>query len=85
MSKINLVPTDPMTERLLVEVIAAMIKNELARKRAAATSEFTRPDVATAEMQSVQTDIQSDSTTVIVSSQNDEERLEVVTQSLEMV
>ncbi len=59
MSKINLVPTDPLTVRLLVEVLAAMIKNEVVMKKAAATSEFVRPDAATANMQSVQTDIQS--------------------------
>ena len=70
MNKINLVPTDPLTERLLAEVLAAMYKNYLAMNKAAATSEFPRPDVATADTQSAQTDAQLDSTTVTVSGQN---------------
>ena len=70
MSEINLVPTDSKTRRLLAEVLAAMYKNDLAMNKAAATSEFPRPDAATAGMQSAETDTQSDSTIVTVSSQN---------------
>ena len=72
MNKIDLVPTDPLTKRLLAEVLAAMYKHDLAKNKAAATSEFPRPDGATASTQSVQTDSHEDSTTVIVSSQNDD-------------
>jgi hypothetical protein len=71
MNQINLVPTDPLTKRLLVEVLAAMYKYDLTINKAAATSEFPRPDAATADMQSAQTDVQSNSTTVPVSGQNE--------------
>ena len=77
MSKINLVPTDSLTERLLVDVIAAMIKTEMAKKKAAATSEFPRPDAATAEVQSVETDTQVDSTTAATTGQNKAEEFKL--------
>lgn len=70
MSKLDLVPTDLVTRRLMVDVLTKMFKNSTAIKRAAATSEFPRPDEATAGTQSVQTDMHLDSTTVIVSGQN---------------
>jgi hypothetical protein len=77
MPKMNLIPQDPLTQRLLVEVLAEMFKSYMATKRAAATSEFPRPDIATADTQSDQADLQSDSTTVTLSGQNDDGRLEL--------
>ena len=71
----SLVPADSLTQRLLVDVLTAMYKHDIATKRAAATSEFPRPNVATAEAQSVETDTQADSTTVTVSGQNNDKEL----------
>lgn len=72
MNKWDLIPSDSLTQRILIDILLAMYKHEKAFKNAVATSEFTRPDAATADTQSVQTDMQSDSTTVIVSGQNNE-------------
>lgn len=77
MSKFNLIPKDSLTEGLIVDLIFKMFKHDMARKRAAAPSEFPRPDEATAGTQSAQTDTPLNSTTVTEASQNDEAILPV--------
>lgn len=69
MSKRALIPTDLVTQRLMVEVLTKMFKNCVATQKAVAPSEFPRPDAATAGTQSVQTDRHSNSTPVSGSGQ----------------
>jgi hypothetical protein len=73
MSKHFLVPTDPVTERILIEVLAAMYKHAILKENAAATSEFPRPDVAATGVKSANTNSQPDATTPTASGQNDGE------------
>lgn len=83
MNKLSLVPGDLLTQHLLIDVLTKMFLNSITTERAAATSEFPRPNVATAGTQSAQTDAQFDSTIVTISGQNNE-RVVAVTQMSEM-
>ena len=72
MSNPFLVPSDPVTRKVLIELLAKMILHEQKIKYAAATAEFPRPDVTTADIESAKTDIEADATIVTVLSQNDD-------------
>ena len=65
----DLIPSDPLTQQILIDVLTAMYKY----KNAAAASEFTRPDAATAGMEPAKADPTAKTTTDTVSGQSDDD------------
>lgn len=73
MSGLNLIPTDLVTQQMLVEVLTAMVKHHIATKKVTVASGFLRPTMTMADTLSAQTEMQPDSTTVAVSRQSGSE------------